>query len=170
MSTLQFVILLVVIFLSTNGPTHVATYVRKLRAWFFKRRVEKIGQVLKRHGLIFCTNSAKDFSAMCLYVDFVSQTKQENGYYVITPTFTFPIIDKGTREFCNKKGQKLIADFLYELCNKQFPREYFSEALLRKLPNLCKSKKELFVPQNIPLGESLFAMKNRLDQYLIQRR
>lgn len=171
MSTLQFVILLVVIFISTNGRLSTMTkYVRKMRTWLFKYRVTKIRATLARHGVLFRNSSAKDFGGMCLSEDFFAQEQDKDGLRKVPFTFVFPIRDRYGRAFYEKKGQELVADFLYELCNKQYPRKWFSFELLRELKTFAKTEKTLFVPQNVNPEQSLVQMKIRLDKYVLDNR
>lgn len=172
MSTLQFVILLLVILLSTNGPTHITTYVRKIRHWLFKRRVAKISATLARHGILFRNNSMSGFTGLCLSEDFDAQPVVVR-LRDVTPTFAFPTYDRELREAYENKGQTILGDFLHELCGKQYPRKWFSKDLLRALKTLTKSEKTLMVPQpqsHQTPEKILMAMKIRLDKYILDNR
>lgn len=171
MSTLQFVILLVVIFIATDGLSTVTKYVRKVRTLLVKHRIAKVRATLARHGVLFRNNSAKDFSALCLSEDFYSQPASDTGLRTVTPTFSFPIrLDEEVRRTYEDAGQKIIADFLYELCNRQYPRNWFSKELVGRLKNLMKSERALFVPQVMDPEKSLTLLKIRLDKYIQNNR
>ncbi len=173
MPTLQFVILLVVIFISTDGISTLTKYVRRIRNWLFKRRVTTISATLARHGVLFRNNSVKDFNALCLSEDFYAQPVGDAGLREVTETFVFPLYDRELREAYEAKGQAIIGNFLYELCGKQYPRKWFSKELLRALKTLTKSEKTLMVPQ--PQGRQtpekiLRQMEIRLNLYIQHNR
>lgn len=170
MSTLQFVILLLVIFFTCNGPVNVIGYTRKVRMWFLMRRVKQVDAALRSHGVLFRNNAFKDFDGFCVDEDFLKQRDPDSTSSTrVNPTFIFRIRDPKRRDKLNDEAMKIIGTFLYRLCDKRIPRKYFVNKYLN-LNLIMRNEKDLLIPQDaVTEHESLEQLDRRLGKYLHDR-
>lgn len=170
MSTLQYIILLLVIFFTCNGPVNMIGYSRKVRMWFLMRRVKQVNAALQSHGVLFCNNAFKDFNGFCMYEDFLKQHSPDSASSTrVSPTFIFRIRDPKRRDKLNDEAMKIIGTFLYRLCDERIPRKYFAKKYLN-LNLIMRNEKNLLIPQDaVTEHESLGLLDLRLGKYLHDR-
>jgi hypothetical protein len=165
MSTMQFVVLLIVVFFSSGGPKHFRDYILWIKNLAFKRRVSKIKRVLLPYGVIFCNNSIKGVSALCFYDDYRKQVGDSSAPpTAVTPTFSFPDYNSSQR----MEALEILSDFLYKLCEGRFPKKYFDRAHMKELEGVIfRSERNLLVPPT-PDKTSMERLKISLNKYLRQ--
>ena len=166
MSTLQFVILLAVIFLSTNGPAHVHGYVQTFNEWLLERRVLKIRTELRKYGILFRCNRVGGTMAFCLDLNWITGGKKSSdGFIHIDPLFIFS--DKLASTRCSgsiSEGYELLGDFVWVLLDRKYPRKIFDRKLLKRLEGVTvKTEVNLFVP---PLKTDSLSINNIWVTYL----
>lgn len=170
MSTLQYVILLLVIFFTCNGPVNVIGYARKVRMWLLTRRVRQVHEALLLHGVLFRNNAFKDFTGFCMNEDFISQRDPNSTSSTrVRPTFIFRIRDPKKQDKLNDEALAIVGGFLYRLCDERIPRKYFVKKYLN-LNLIMKNERDLLIPQDaVTEYESLEALDRRLSKYLHDR-
>ena len=167
MSGWQFVILLVVIFFSTNGIKNTTSLIQKIKRKAFRRKVDRLESTLRKHGIknMFFRNEFDGKIAICLTKDW-SKSLSQGVFNVVEPTFVFY---KDDSLYLENTIMLMMGNFLFELCNKELPRELFSPKYLKWAlgKDFSPTKKTLQVPQRVPsTDETLRALERHLDEYL----
>lgn len=165
MSILQFVILLVVIFVSTNTKNIAGIY-HNIKRRSFRRKVARLQSILEKYcsqTLLF-KNEFEGKIAICLAADW-NEPGQQGGFVVVEPTFVFYQRDSKKIE---EKFLLIIGDFLFEVCQGELPLAYFSGKVLQSAlgRNFTQNKKTLLVPEKVPPFEIVLgALNKRLQMY-----
>jgi hypothetical protein len=182
LSNLQFVILLVAIFLFSGGPWHVQRYYLWFQKLLFNYRVKKIRKDLGRFGTILRGHQVGKTVVICSEADFQEELALRRNDKNIVEVWDHSCIFSDTYEDTVIVGKlseisTTLAEIMYNLLDRKYNRSIFSPEMVEELRRtITRYDKRLQVPFGTEKKETWWNVYHRfhsdllIDRVIVQAR